>query len=209
MPIKNNLTVVYTYFGQKERLAGILEEKHPEARVILVDDCSPDALQAPQDVDCYRIDTNIAWNQPGARNLGFQEAEGWIVCADIDHLVTKENVEEILRMEKEKGTVYYLGREDNDSWNVFLIHKEDFEKIGGYDEDFCGHYGFDDIEFLWRCQKSLKVEERRDIKVKVHAKESSSKGLDRSVDFNRKLLELKKDNLTNEGKRINFKWHRL
>lgn len=204
-----NLTLIYTYFGQKERIRGIVEEKHPDCRVVIVDDCSSEPLALEEDgIDVYRVEDDILWNQPGARNLGFQESDGWIVCADIDHLITKENVEDILKIKKEKGTIYYLGREDADSWNVFLIHKDDFEKIGGYDEDFCGHYGYDDIEFLWRCQKNLIIEERRDIKVRVYAKESSSK-LDRNIKFNRELLRLKAHNKVNKNPRVNFKWKML
>lgn len=188
--MKNKLTILYTYYGQKERIGGILEEKHPKARVIIVDDGTPEPLEAPKSVEIIRIPIDVPWNQPAARNKGFSKAEGWIVCADIDHLVTKENVEDILNLNKEKGTVYFLGREDTNSWNVYLIHKDDFENVGGYDEDFCGHYGYDDIDFLWRCQDKLKVEEVRDIKVKVFAKESSSKG-NRDTEFNKKLLQKK------------------
>jgi predicted glycosyltransferase involved in capsule biosynthesis len=207
------ITIIYTYFGQKERLSGIVNEKHPNTRVVIVDDCSPEPLNVETNgfldgIDGYRIEDDIPWNQPAARNLGFQESEGWIVCADIDHLVTKENVEELLKLKKEKGTIYYLGREDDNSWNVYLIHKDDFEKIGGYDEDFCGHYGYDDILFLWQCQKNLIVNELREIKVKVYAKESSSK-LERDFEFNKKLLELKRHNDKNTNKRINFKWKKL
>lgn len=189
---KEKLTIIYTYFGQKERIGGIINEVHPDTRIIIVDDCYPEPLEIIDGVDVYRIEEDIEWNQPAARNRGFREANGWIVCADIDHLITYDNVEDILKLKKEKGTVYYLGREDNNSWNVYLIHKEDFDKVGGYDEDFCGHYGYDDIDFLWRCQKNLKVKEVRDIKVKVFAKESSSK-LDRNIEFNKKLLEEKYD----------------
>jgi hypothetical protein len=202
------ITIIYTYFWQKERIAGILKEKHPKCRIVIVDDCSPDTLQCPTGVDCYRVDTDIPWNQPGAKNLGFQESKGWIVCADIDHLVTKENVEAILKLKKKKGTVYYLGREDTDSLNLFLIHKDDFEKIGGYDEDFSGNYGYDDIEILWRMQKNLKIVEKRHIRAKVYAEESSSK-LDRDIKVNYKLLGEKKDNIINKGKRIRFIWHKL
>ncbi len=203
--MNKDLTIIYTYFGQKERIEGIVNEKHPDTRVIIVDDCHPDALEKIDGVDIYRIEDDIKWNQPGAKNLGFHVSDGWIVCADIDHLVTKENVEELIRMEKEKGAVYFLGREDNNSWNIFLIHKEDFEKVGGYDEDFSGNYGFDDIHFLKKCQAFLKAEERRDIKVKVFAEESSSK-LDRDWVLNKLLYEKKGLEKT---PRIRFKWHKL
>jgi predicted glycosyltransferase involved in capsule biosynthesis len=189
MPKTPKLTILYTYYGQKERIPGILKELHPATKVVIVDDGSPEPLEI-EGIDVYRINKDVPWNQPAARNIGFKKSEGWIVCADIDHLVTKENVKELLKMKKEKGTVYYLGREDTNSWNVYLIHKDDFEKIGGYDEDFCGHYGYDDIDFLFRCQDNLKVKEVREIKVKVFAKESSSR-LDRDTKFNRRLLEKK------------------
>lgn len=181
------LTILYTYYGQRERLKGIQDEKHKDTRVIIVDDGHPDAIGTLVGVDVYRIEEDKPWNQPTAKNLGFSNAKGWIVCADIDHLVTKENAEQIIKMKKKKGTVYFLGREDTDSWNLFLIHKDDFDKVGGYDEDFSGHYGYDDIHILWKFNQMLAVEERRDIKAKVFAKESSSK-LIRDTSFNRKLF---------------------
>ena len=202
------ITIVYTYFGQEERIKGILEEKHPNARVVIVDDCSEKPLEAREGLDIYRIENSIEWNQPGARNLGFQESEGWIVCADIDHLVTRDNIDELLKMEKKKGTIYYLGREDTDSWNIFLMHKDAFEKLKGYDENFCGHYGYDDIDFLWRCYANLSVKLKREIKAKVFAEESSSH-LKRDGARNEERLFNKGNKNTNNGRRIRFKWHKL
>ena len=202
------MTLIYTYYGQKERIQGILNEKHPECRVVIVDDCSQTPLKSLVGVDVYRIDDDINWNQPGARNLGFQESDGWVICADIDHLVTRENIDAILRMKKEKGTIYYLGREDTIAWNLYLIHKDDFEKIGGYDEDFCGHYGYDDTLFNIMAQKNLRVKEVREIKAKVFAKESSTK-MERDFTFNLNLLTYKRRNSRNEEKRIRFNWHKL
>src|SRR5574343_819984 len=101
------ITILYTYYGQKERIPGILKEKHPKARVIIVDDCSPEPLESLESVETIRMPIDVPWNQPAARNRGFKEAEGWIVCADIDHLVTYDNIEYILKLKKEKGTVYY------------------------------------------------------------------------------------------------------
>jgi len=202
------LTIIYTYYGQKERISGIVAEKHPDCRVIIVDDGHPDALKPLPGLDIYRVEEDIPWNQPGARNLGFQESEGWIICADIDHLITKENIGRILEMDKKKGTIYYLGREDSISWNLYLIHKDDFERIGGYDEDFSGHYGYDDTLFNIMARSLLNVEERRDIKAKVFAKESSTK-MDRNTTHNQNLLVYKQRDVKNTGKRIRFNWHKL
>lgn len=202
------MTLIYTYYGQKERIPGILEEKHPDCRVIIVDDCSPEPLKSLESVEVYRIDTDIPWNQPGARNLGFSLSEGWVICADIDHLVTKENIDDLLKLDKEKGAIYYLGREDEPGWNLYLVHKDDFEKVGGYDEDFCGHYGYDDTLFNMMAKRKLKVVEVRNIKAKVFAKESSSK-LERDTTFNRELLHSAMHYPSNHHDRLRFNWHKI
>lgn len=193
------ITVLYTYFGQKERIPGIIEQG---LNTIIIDDCSKDPLKAIEGIKVLRVLDDIKWNQPGARNLGFHVANGWVLCADIDHLVLKENIQELEKIELKKGNVYFLGREDTNSVNVYLIHKDDFEKIGGYDEDFCGNYGYDDIHFYQKCRYYLNVIELRDIKVKVYAKESSSIGI-RDSSHNLELMRKKGFERT---KRLRFNW---
>lgn len=202
------LTIIYTYYGQKERIPGIVAEKHPEARVVVVDDCYPEPLEKLDSVEVYRVTDDIPWNQPGAKNLAFHLSEGWIVCADIDHLVTKEMAQKLIDLDKKRGTIYFLGREDTPSWNIFLIHKDDFEKVGGYDEDFSGHYGHDDTLFLWMCEKSLNVVEQRDIKAKVFAEESSTQ-MERNTRTNQELLEKKKHLKHNVTPRLRFNWKKV
>lgn len=198
------MTVLYTYFGQKERIPQIVEQG---INTMIVDDCSKEPLGPIEGIQVLRITDDIKWNQPGARNLGFQELNGWVVCLDIDHLLTKDIYDKLISLQKEVGTVYYLGREDiKKSYNVYLMHKNDFEKIGGYDEDFCGNYGYDDIHFYQKCVRFLNVVVINDLKVKVYAKESSS-DLERDSNINSKLYS-KKENLE-ETKRIRFKWVRV
>jgi hypothetical protein len=192
-------TILYTYFGQKERIPKIIEQN---LKTIIVDDCSNPPLEPIDGIKIVRILDDINWNQPGARNLGFHISEGWVICADIDHLVTKENVIELEKIKLNKGTIYYLGREDSNSFNVYIMHVDDFEYVGGYDEDFCGHYGYDDIHFYNKCKHMLNVEELRHIKVKVHANESSTKG-DRSTKYNLNLLRQKGFEKT---KKLRFNW---
>lgn len=176
------LTIVYTYYNQSERIADIIKEKHPDCKVIIVDDCS----EKPLNINCpgievYRILDDIKWNQGGARNLGAQQSEDWIIFSDIDHLVTYQNVQTIIDMKKEIGSIYYLGRTNanTDPLNIFLIHKSDFEKIGGYDEDFSGHYGYEDVLFRYQCHKQLQVVEKCDIQLINFSDESHTKNLSR------------------------------
>lgn len=193
------ITVLYTYFGQRERIPGILEQG---LKTVIVDDCSKEPLGPLDGVKVVRVTDDIKWNQPGARNLGFHISDGWVLCADIDHLVTKENMEQLENTELKRGCVYYLGREDTNSVNIYVIHKDDFEKIGGYDEDFCGNYGYDDIHFYNKCVRLLDVHELRHIKAKVYAKESSSEGV-RDSTHN---LEVIKRKGVEPTPRLRFNW---
>jgi hypothetical protein len=205
------LTLVYTYFGHQERIEDILKEKHPDVRIVIVDDCSAEPLQPLDGIDVYRVLDNISWNMAGAKNLGFHVSDGWIIYSDIDHLVTRENIEEILQLQKERGCIYFFGRvdvetgEEGTHYSEFLIHKEDFEKVGGFDEDFSGYYGYDDYLFLSHCQKNLKVVDARHIKVKLFD-DSYSKGVKRDFTRNKELYEQKLKSQCNEGKRLNFNW---
>lgn len=192
-------TVLYTYFGQKERIPGIIKQG---LNTVIVDDCSHEPLGPIEGIKIVRIIDDIKWNQPGARNLGFHVSNGWIVCADIDHLVLKENIEQLEKTNLKRGTIYYLGREDTNSVNIYVIHKDDFDSIGGYDEDFCGNYGYDDIHFYNKCRVLLDVQELRHIKAKVYAKESSSIG-NRDTTHN---LELIKRKGLEPTERLRFKW---
>lgn len=171
-----------------------------------MDDHAKEPLGKLNGVDVYRVDDDIAWNAGGATNLGFQEAEGWVVYADIDHLITRENVEEILQIRKERGTMYLLGRKfEREALACYLIHKDDFEMVGGYDEDFSGHYGYIDIIFMLQCRANLKIVERRDIKAEYFT--DSEVDLDRDESFNENLFKIKNTERANTGRRIRFKWH--
>jgi len=173
-----------------------------------VDDHAKEPLGKLRGADVYRVLDDIPWNAGGATNLGFKEAEGWVIYADIDHLITKEMIDEILEIDKKKGEMYLFGRKWlRDSDACYMIHKDDFERIGGYDEDFSGYYGYVDVEFMDRCRKNLNVVERRDIKAEYFEDEGVE--LDRDEEFCKMLYDLKKHNQINEGKRIRFCWEKL
>ena len=215
------LTLIYTYFGQSERIPDIIKEKHPDCRVIIIDDHSsvPLKIDPPAEgIEIYRITDDLGYNVVGARNLGFSlvDPDSSVICADIDHLVTHINIEQILKLKKEQGTVYYLGRDSAyDIWNLYLIHIADFNKVGGYNNDFISHYGYDDLLFRDMCNELLKVVEVRDIKVKDYSEISHTKGLDRNFDRNKQIYETLKNYLKETPVKINlnnsifFNWQRV
>jgi len=196
------VTVIYTYFGQKERIEGIVKQK---LNTVIIDDCSSIPLGPVDGVKVYRILDDIKWNQPGARNLGVHVSEGWIINADIDHLVTRSMIIELMKTKWEKGNIYFLGREDDDMLhNFFLVHKEDFDLMGGWDEDFCGNYGFDDYYFGVKSKKFLNPIYLTDIKAKLFLKESSTIG-DRNTKNNSILLKKKLSDFSHTP-RLRFNW---
>lgn len=195
------VTVVYTYFGQKERIADIIKQ---DLNTVIIDDCYPEPLGPLDGMKVYRIIDDIKWNQPGARNLGVHVSNGWIINVDIDHLVTKEMVEEMRKYVWQRGHIYFLGREDDDMLhNFFLVHKDDFEHAGGWDEDFSGHWGYDDYYFGIKVVKFLKPVYWTHIKSKIY-KESSSIGI-RDKSYNEKLLQTKLNDFSHTS-RLRFNW---
>jgi hypothetical protein len=102
--------------------------------------------------------TDIAWNQPGARNLGAFHATGeWGLFFDIDQLVNIDALGTLLlKLDTfDKRTMYSLRIKElvnilnNENLshhpNTFLVNMQKFKTYGMYDEDFAGHYGYDDL----------------------------------------------------------------
>jgi GT2 family glycosyltransferase len=135
-------------------------------KVIIVDDGSPNAPAASVplpanliDVSIYRVTEDRPWHQHAARNLGAHvAADGWLLLTDMDHVLTAENAAALVRRlhKMDEGTVYTLHRIEADTGeptlgrtgkpkphpNSFVLTKELYWRIGGYDEEYVG-YGTD------------------------------------------------------------------
>lgn len=105
------------------------------------------------DFQLYRIDLDIRWNHIAARNIAVNHAKyEWLFMTDMDHRVPEETWEYFFanldRLEKTK--VYKFLRVDAPDMNPYkphphtwLMHRTVWDKFGGYDERFSGHYGMD------------------------------------------------------------------
>jgi hypothetical protein len=119
----------------------------------------------------YRVTEDRPWHQHAARNLGAHIASApWLLMTDIDHVVPPSTLTEVLRLLPDLGTndVLTFGRVDApaepaweaEDWpefartrradgslkphvNSFVVSREHYWKLGGYDEDLCGIYGTD------------------------------------------------------------------
>jgi glycosyltransferase involved in cell wall biosynthesis len=134
-----------------------------DTEFIVVDDCSPEPL--PLDLTglnarYFRVTTDIAWNQAGARNLGVAQSRGdWLLMHDVDQYFYSSFFEEALRRIYKttlaQDTMYFVrikelmniqnGEALIHHPNSFLVSRQTFMDYGMYDEDFVGCYGYEDV----------------------------------------------------------------
>lgn len=128
-----------------------------EIKTIFVDDGSPVPLEIPPlpNVSLYRIDVDIPWNNHGARNLGAHVAETeWLLLTDVDHVLPAWCASQLVTKQLSPDRWYAIERRKitpqgteriHPAPNIFLITKHRFWELGGYDEDYCGSYGSDNV----------------------------------------------------------------
>ncbi len=221
------LTLIYPFYNSQDALKRQIDawKNYPEklrkqVRFVLVDDCS----DAPTDfhidfsinLTCLRVIDDIDWNQPGAKNLGFKFAlSPWAFFSDIDHVLNAEMCERLINLNKQKGIVYFFQRIDDEGEaaephpNSFLIHKDDFKTAEGYDEDFCGHYGYDDLLFKEVLQRLCTLKTLDNVSL-ITSRLYHTSTLNRDTRHNRKLFKKKRVQLL-KGKYFNknllrFNW---
>jgi hypothetical protein len=164
MPYYENAGMLRLHYANWLEWAG----KHRNAlKVIIVDDGSPEnpASNVPRpyglpEIEIYRVTEDRPWHQHAARNLAAHVApEGWLLLTDMDHMVTPENAGRLFKAlpKLDSEAVYMLDRVEADTSeptlgrtgepkphpNSFVLTREMFWRIGGYDEDYCGVYGTD------------------------------------------------------------------
>ena len=165
--MKNEITITLPYYNQPEMLKKQLEiwadypaDVAERVKVIIVDDGSPDypaldvlkfgALTLPFPISLYRIKENIPWNHGGARNLAMTEAQGWCIVTDMDHAITEEDMRKLLSMDLQRNSYYMFNRKKvmpdysiiplGRHVDSFLLTREAYWKVGGYNEEFSGYW---------------------------------------------------------------------
>jgi glycosyltransferase involved in cell wall biosynthesis len=128
---------------------------------ILVDDCSeqtPALRPTKLNLKVYRITTDLPWNQAGARNLGAFNATGeWALYFDIDQRFFAGPMEAVLANlpNLDPMSMFYMRIKEliditvnkplDFHPNTFLVNLPMFRQHAMYDEDFVGHYGYEDL----------------------------------------------------------------
>ena len=132
--------------------------------VVVVDDASEPPLRVEiPNVRVMRIDDDVPWNQPAASNMGIRSLEksDVVLRMDIDHWIDPDHFFEFESLSRgmPPNTMFQFwrvvsktGKMLRPNMNMLMMRVSDFIRIGCYDEDFCGNYGYDDKEFVDRAR---------------------------------------------------------
>lgn len=163
----------------------VVDDGSPEpAEPIITANASPDLLKR---IRLFRITVDIPWNREEARNLGAMQCETeWLVHLDIDHVLPAEAATRLLGFETDDRCWYRfprwrVGRADetrrkdklspdvafgeiHPHVDSYLVTKDTYWKVGGYDLAFSGCLG-GGSDFLSRLQR---VSELRLLSPEIH-----------------------------------------
>lgn len=239
--IYSNIDLAYilpVFFNQKDtetlsRLLRTYASYSPELTrrimFIIVDDHSPIDIKIPHDINLnyrlYRIDSDIMWNQAGARNLGATMSPApRLILTDVDHVFPQQLLSDICNSPVPLKSIYKFKRCNSDGSkrsthaNTFYLSKGTFASALGYDEEFCGYYGYEDVlfqEFVSRIGFRVKYFTRRQRIIATSIdRDDSYHNLVRDTSRNAALLDEKRTLLKSRNPyschsrlMLNFDWH--
>jgi len=171
MPYYDNPTMLERHYTEWNRWP---DKLLAEFTFIIVDDGSPTtpALSVPRNlkpsvrIGIYRVMEDRPWHQHGARNLGAHVApEGWLLLTDMDHMLERGPADGLIFRLRDRQppldpfTAYMFARIEGDTRqptkndkgdlkphpNSFLMSRDLYWQVGGYDENYCGIYGTDSL----------------------------------------------------------------
>ncbi len=229
----NKLSLVIPYYKSNNIISRKFEEWQEydqdvkdNLEVIIVDDGSPEGTRFEEqwvdtelNIKLYRIEVDIPWNECGANNLGIKMASNdFILRTDVDWFIPNNLLKKIMNMDLNKNMLYlfhsidfYSRQKLIDPANIYVINKETFWTVGGYDEDTRGHYG-SDLSFRYRTFTvyKTKVVFIEDYPVEAYVNVSNQHGLVRDAGFCYAQLEEKKqNNILTPTSYIRFDWKQI
>lgn len=148
------------------------ESVRAHVSAIIADDCSPVPAvlpsQRPFPIRLLRMEKDYRWGWPCARNRAAHEApDTWLLLTDMDHVVPPSTAEALVFGKHDPERIYVFSRIETTGEklaphpNSFLMTRDMFWRVGGYDERFLGHYG-NDGRYRRRCAKTTQILVLRD-----------------------------------------------
>jgi hypothetical protein len=156
----------------------------PHVSVIVVDDGSPEPATLPADAPLpmrlFRIGVDVRWNWLAARNIGMHHAaDGWCLLTDMDHVVPAETMRAVVYGRHDPSVIYAFSRQEHTGAAAaphsasFLMTREMFWRVGGYDEALSGHYGTDG-DWRRRCAAVAPMHVLSDVLIRHEYQQDSS-----------------------------------
>ena len=229
--------IVSVYFSQNKldflhsllkRYSKYSEDVLASLQIIIVDDGSPTPITIPENLNMnillLRIEDDIQWNQAGGRNLGVAYAKSdKILLTDLDHEFPEQTLRHLINKSNPTRKIYKFNRVGNNGKrmssgaNIFYLSRSRFLKYNGYDEEFCGHYGFEDTWFYkWQRfhgSMSKYLNSKYFVKLRIDDCSQNEHTLVRDASFNKIVFERKKEENKKYGGDfghsktfLNFKW---
>lgn len=202
--------------GQVDAWATLTHQQTEALEFIIVDDCSDEPLSLRSynlPLRLFRITTDIPWNMAGAKNLLLSKSTAeWLLFFDVDNRPTPTDIAGLSQAltQLDRQTVYMFpwknGQPGVESHiNTFLVHREVVQSAGGFDEDFCGHYGYEDVYFHYVLQR---LGHNRVILANVPFEQGSARteGLSRDSERNKALATRKYNANERPGPALRFQW---
>ena len=171
-----DLTVIFNYHKDKKQLEFVMNQwgrsdKQKHLNFIV---CNTGPKSDPIDIDFLKktkfnikvleLDNYKPFNMPLGKNVSVKECiTKWMFITDPDRFLSSDCLDKITNLTLDEDYAYdfqdFYYDVDNDcilkpSWhpNTFLITKNYYESVSGYNEIFCGNYGYDDTEFRSRMK---------------------------------------------------------
>ncbi len=198
---------------------------------IIVDDGSPLKYKIPQfslNVTWLCINEDIKWNHAGAKNLGVVYAKSdKIIITDIDHDFPPETLQYLVDGPHPGRYIYKFPRRDAKNYekiishaNTFFMSRARFMRHYGYDEEFAGHYGHEEYQFLrhhkYHGTKIRCLPEKYHCFHRVVDRDHSYHSLVRDLTYNESIVQRKRKEMQLFGVEqsqsrifLNFTWQIL
>lgn len=184
------MKVLYLYYNQQKAIELLEALGYADSGIdfIFIDDGSKVPLECNW-ATVYRIEEDIHWNMPQANNLGFSKIPNEVVLRmDIDHYFTVEDLHKINKIKLQEKEIIkfprlYKGKIIKEGKNIYLAKVNDIVNVGGYNEIFCGNYGFEDGDLMNRLKKNGFKFTISDILCRVDG-QMYTKDLNRNTDIN-------------------------
>jgi len=155
------MVVMYLFYNQHNAIKRLerLGYDNLGVRTVIVDDGSKTPLKCEW-AEVYRIDEDMPWNMPQANNLGFSKIRGEVVLRlDMDHYFEPEDLIKLSKIELQDKQIIkfkrtFNGKTVNVGKNIYLARVDDIVNVGGYNEVFCGNYGYEDADLMDRLKRA-------------------------------------------------------